>query len=257
MNVLIVEDENLAAARLVQLIGQYDPDIKIMTKLDTVRETVQWFADGNQADLAFFDIQLADGISFDIFEKCTVNCPVIFTTAYDEYALRAFKVKSIDYLLKPFSAEEVERAFRQYHQLADSFTKKETSNPHLDTIRQVMQMMEKSYKSRFMVKSGVHLASIPVEEVACFFSEQKIGWLKTLSNKKYAIDYTLEQLEKLLDPQLFFRLNRKFIVSIHAIGKVVAYSNSRLKIEFTAGPENEPVIVSRERVGAFKKWLDG
>ncbi len=252
MKVVIIEDEGLAAERLTHLIHQYDPDIEIVAQLDSIEGAVEWFSSHPAPDLCFFDIQLADGLSFRIFEKVPVKSPVIFTTAYNEYALQAFKVNSIDYLLKPIDSEELEAAFEQFHQYAAQH-----AAPDLQIIREAARMItrQKKYKSRFMVKAGHQLLGVPVEDIAYFFSEHKTTWLKTNDGKKHAIDYKLEEVEHLVDPARFFRLNRKFITAFGAIEKITSYTNSRLKVQLWDA-NGEKILVSREKVGDFKEWLD-
>ncbi|HFA51487.1 MAG TPA: response regulator transcription factor [Bacteroidetes bacterium] len=255
MTTLIIEDEALAAERLADLIRQYDPAIEITACLDSVREAVEWFGNNPAPDLAFFDIQLADGLSFDIFEKTEVPCPVIFTTAYDKYALKAFKVHSIDYLLKPVGAEELSAAFEQYYKINKNMAAA-PSLPNIDLIRQAINRMSKKYKTRFIVKAGHHISSVATADILYFYTEHRTTWIKTKALKKHAIDYTLEQLTGLLDPEQFFRINRKYIVSIDAIDSATGYSNSRLKVQFTGGGKKEKILISRERVREFKEWLD-
>jgi len=255
MKILIIEDEILAAERLSDLIQKYDSNIQILETLGSVRESVNWFQKNPAPDLCFLDIQLADGLSFDIFEKITVECPIIFTTAYDEYALRAFKVNSIDYLLKPIDLEGVTKAFEQHDSLIQNIPPK-TQVPNLDIIHKAMRMMSQSYKTRFIVKAGNHISSIPVEEILYFYSEHRTTWLKTKNLKKHAIDYTLEQLEDLLNPNQFFRLNRKFFTAFSGIKDVMTYSNSRLRVQLLDTSKEELILTSREKVGAFKEWLD-
>jgi DNA-binding LytR/AlgR family response regulator len=255
MRVVIIEDEALAAERLSRLIHEHDPGIEIAACLDSVQEAVAWFRGAPPPELAFFDIQLADGRSFEIFEQCEVPCPVIFTTAYDEYALRAFQVNSVDYLLKPIAAERLRQAFAKYRQLRAAFAPESTANLQA-AMRQVAQALQQpAWKNRFAVKSGAHLHSIPAEDIFVFFYAEKIVWLRRRDGKKFAVDYTLEQLETLLDPARFFRINRQFIVSFAAIKAVTAYSNSRLAVRLAG--EEELAIVSRERVPGFRAWLDG
>lgn len=256
MKIVIVEDEALAAERLSSLILQIAPAAEIMACLDSVQEAVAWFtAARGLPDLAFFDIQLADGLSFDIFKQCRVPCPVIFTTAYDAYALRAFKVNSIDYLLKPIDAEALRQAFAKLATLKSAFVQ-EAPHPLLQTMQEAIRALQKQpVKERFVVKSSAQLISVPAEDILYFFHEDKIVWLRRNDRKKFAVDYTLDQLESLLDPARFFRLNRQMIISFPAIAAVVAHSNSRLKIKLT--DHSEPVIVSRERVGAFRVWFGG
>jgi DNA-binding LytR/AlgR family response regulator len=253
LRILIVEDEALAAERLELLVKQCLPKAKILASTEAISDTVAWLEKNRPPDLAFFDIQLADGLSFKIFERTTVGFPVIFTTAFDEYALKAFKVNSIDYLLKPVGKEELQAALDKYRSLRNQF-----GGPDLELIRQTMSFIsgKKEYKSRFVVKSGHQLAAIPVEEIGYFFSEHKTTWLKTFAGKKHAVDMPLEQLEEVLDPSVFFRINRKYFVSFPAIRENTAYSGSRLKLSLHPGESKEPILVSREKVSDFKEWLD-
>jgi DNA-binding LytR/AlgR family response regulator len=253
MNVLIIEDEKLAANRLSGLIKNYDNTANIIGALDSIKASVAWFSSNPQPDLAFLDIQLADGLSFEIFDQVVIHCPVIFTTAFDEYALRAFKVNSIDYLLKPIDPDELSRAmdkFSHWHQ--DTSKPEALAQPVMD---RVLQMLTKSHKSRFLVRAGEHIKTIPAEQVTFFYSMEKATFLNTIENKEYDIDYTLEELEDLLNPELFFRINRKYIVSMGAIRDIINFTNSRLKLRLVNSNDNE-IIVSREKVAGFKNWLD-
>jgi len=255
MRVLLIEDEALAAERLRALILQYNPRVEIVAQLDSVADTVQWLASNAAPDLAFFDIHLADGLSFEIFERSALHCPIIFTTAYDAYALKAFKVNGIDYLLKPIDYTELEHAFQRYEQLRAGFSS--SGLPEMDALQKVMQqLVSPGYKNRFVVKNGQYLHAVQVQDVAYFYHENKIVWLKKTDHKKHALDYTLEQIEEMLDPKLFFRLNRKYIASFAAIREVVVFSGSRLKVSLPDPPDKEPILISRERVDAFRKWLD-
>lgn len=250
MRILIIEDEDLAAWGLISKLQQLDPATEVLATLDTVKSAVEWFKTNPAPDLAFFDIQLADGLSFEIFEQVKVPCPIIFTTAYDAYALRAFKVNSVDYLLKPVSPEDLAQAFSKLRQLRGAAT--------LDagTIQQMMQMLKpRQYKTRFMVKVGDHLTAVAAEEVDYFFGENKIVWLRHQNGRKYPVEYTLEQLEEMLDPQHFFRLNRQYIAAIGVIKDVVTYSNSRLKVTLKDPMSTDDVLISREKVEAFKLWF--
>lgn len=250
MTTVIVEDEDLAAWGLISKLQRLDPGIEILATLDTVKAAVQWFRENPAPDLAFFDIQLADGLSFEIFEQVKVPCPVIFTTAYDAYALRAFKVNSVDYILKPVNHEDLAGALAKLRQLRGPAALDSS------TIQQMMQLLKpRQYKSRFMVKVGDHLTAIPADEIDFFFGENKIVWLRHQNGRKYPVDYTLEQLEDLLDPQHFFRLNRQYITSIGVIKDVVSYSNSRLKVTLREPMGSADILVSREKVELFKEWL--
>ncbi|MDN5203969.1 LytTR family DNA-binding domain-containing protein [Fulvivirgaceae bacterium BMA10] len=254
MKVLIIEDEKMAANRLEQLLLQHNPTIEVMSKIDSVKKSVKWFQQHNSADLIFMDIQLADGLSFEIFEQVNIQAPVIFTTAYNDYALKAFKVNSIDYLLKPIAPEELAGAFKKLEFLSSS-NKQDVPFNTLSQVEKVMQMLTSKYKNRFIVKIGEHIHSLPVEDILYFFSFEKATFLKTQQDKRYIIDYTLEQVESSLNPESYFRINRKYLIHIDAIMDIVSYSNSRLKIKLKYSDDND-VIVSREKVQNFKQWLD-
>lgn len=251
MRVLILEDEELAAERLQLLLEKLRPDIEIQAILDTVEETIEFFNAGARPDLAFFDIQLADGASFQVFESVKVPCPVIFTTAYDQYTLKAFKVNSIDYLLKPIGNPDLEQALAQYTELRENFGH---STVPLQQVKQLMQSIQKPYKDRFVVRVGHQFLSIKAKDIQYLFSEHKTTWIRHADGKKHALDYTLEELEALLDPKCFFRTNRQYIVHIEAIDQTTVYSNARLKIRLQDGEET---TVSRDRVSDFRIWLGG
>ena len=212
---------------------------------------MEWFNTNPQPDLAFFDIQLADGLSFEIFEETLVPCPIIFTTAFNEYAIKAFKVNSIDYLLKPIDFEELSTAI-------DKFKRIRGQQPVVNSqaiFDNVLNMLTDNYKQRFVVKVGERIKSIQVENILYFYSLEKATYLHTSDDRNYVIDYSVEQLENLVDPNKFFRINRKYLVSLVAIDDIISYSNSRLKIELKHNDEMD-AIVAREKVQNFKKWLD-
>jgi DNA-binding LytR/AlgR family response regulator len=251
--VLIIEDEKPAAEWLQQLILKLGYDIKIATVIDSVSGAADWFRQNTAPDLVFMDIQLADGLSFEIFEQVKVPCPVIFTTAYEEYAVKAFKVNSVDYLLKPIAFDELEAAFQKFLNQAK---KEETIQPvTLDLLNKVREMLRKQYKTRFIIKVGEHLKSIPVEDIQFFYSLDKATFLCTSDFKTYLIDYSLDRISEMIDEHRFFRINRKYILSNQSIADIVFYSNSRLKIKLKKSDE-ESIIVSRDKVPAFKEWLD-
>ncbi|MBL7775289.1 MAG: response regulator transcription factor [Saprospiraceae bacterium] len=250
MRTIIIEDEELAAWSLMSKLRRIDPAIEVLATLDTVRAAVDWLQNNPPPELAFFDIQLADGLSFEIFEQVNVPCPIIFTTAFDSYALRAFQVNSVDYILKPVDQDDLARAFSKLRQL------RAPAALDPETIRQmVLALQTPAYKNRFMVKIGDHLTAISAGDIDFFFGENKIVWLRHRNGRKYPVDYTLEHLENLLDPQRFFRLNRQYIVSIDAVQDVIGYSNSRLRVQLPAPLSEGPVLVSREKVEAFKNWM--
>jgi len=251
MRILIIEDEQPAAKRLQQLIASCEPQAEIIACLDSVGAAVAWLSAHPSPDLIFMDIQLADNLSFEIFNQVEVSSPVIFTTAFDQYTLKAFKVNSVDYLLKPIELEELAAAMRKYEQL---YAKPQHYD--LNAIRQMMQAMSQpSYKERFIVKTGQQLTYINTGDIAYFFSEDGVVQAMTWAGKKYLIEYTLEQLEPLLPPADFFRINRKMILDIKAVKKIAPYFNSRLILQVSPAYEQE-ILVSRERVNDFKKWLD-
>jgi len=256
MKVIIVEDEAPAAEKLERLLKQYDPDIQILDKFDTVEKTVQWLENiDNKADLIFLDIQLADGISFEIFRRTQVNSPVVFTTAYNEYAIDAFKVNSIDYLLKPIAYEDLYRSMTKLESLRESLPTTK-HRIQFEELSQALSTLQKNYKTRFMVKVGEHIRSITTNHISLFFAEGRTVFMLTNQGKRFIIDYKLEELESLLDPERFFRVSRTFIVNINAVSDVIVYSNSRLKVRLDQEFEKE-IIVSREKVSVFKTWFDG
>lgn len=252
MNVLIIEDEPQAAQRLETLVKSLVPGVVILDKLDTVKRSVAWISSNPAPDLIFMDIQLADGISFQIFEQCEVKSPVIFTTAYDAYALKAFKVNSIDYILKPVDKDELNAALTKFRNLAGNAS---GSRVVLENIDQAVQMLTKKYKTRFVIKVGEHLKTVDITNVQYFYSQDKATFCMTADNRQLVLDYTLEQLEQMVDPAHFFRINRKFLVSSQAIQDIISYTNSRLRLVVKGSADND-IIVARERVQEFRDWLD-
>lgn len=252
MNILIIEDEPQAAKRMETLMKELERDVNILAKIDSVKNAVDWIANNPPPDLILMDIQLADGISFSIFEKCSVQSPVIFTTAYDEYALKAFKVNSIDYILKPVDKDELSAALKKFRSMTRTAP---DTKVLLDNIGQAVQMLTKRYKSRFMIKVGEHLKTIETASLLYFYSQDKATFCYTVDNRSLILDYTIEQLEEMTDPMVFFRVNRKYLVSAAAITDIISYTNSRLKLKLK-GSTDDDVIVARERVQDFKEWLD-
>ena len=250
MNIIIIEDEKPAARLLQRKVEKLG--LKVHTLLHSVEESVEWFQNNNHPDLIFLDIQLSDGLSFEIFEQIGIKSAVIFTTAYDEYALRAFKLNSIDYLLKPIDEDELEIAVNKFKNQVQKST---VSNLDFDMIKKMILGTEtKDYKNRFSVKIGQQLKVILIDEVECFYSENKGTYLHTFENRNYLLDVTLEQIEEELNPKDFYRVSRKFIVPLKAIKEIQVYSNSRLKVILPSYKEEE-VIVSREKVSDFKTWI--
>ena len=250
MRILLIEDEKLAADRLQKLILKVVPEAVLEKPVPSVKKALEWLGNNPAPDLAFFDIQLADGLSFEILEQAKVGCPIIFTTAYDEYALKAFKLNSVDYLLKPVKEEDLKQAICKFRSRVQP-----QQTLDLQLVEQLMQQMNRSYKSRFMVKVGDHIHAVPVEEILYFYSEEKATFLLNRQNKRYIIDYALDHVEQMVDPKLFFRTNRSFLINFHAIAQIVAYSGNRLKLNL-ADERAQEVLVSREKVPLFKQWLD-
>jgi DNA-binding LytR/AlgR family response regulator len=253
MDIVIIEDEILAAKRLQDIVKKYDPLTRVLAKLDSVKSSIKWFQENAHPNLIFMDIQLGDGMSFEIFEQVLPEAPVIFTTAFDEYAIRAFKVNSIDYLLKPVDFEELSFALNKYKSQVKDKTVKGLMNH--DISETVLSMVKKEYKQRFASKVGEHIKTFTINNVACFYSFDKSTFALLINGRNYMLDYSLEQLEHLLDPQQFFRVSRKFIIKHDQIKEIVSYSNSRLKIHLNIPPWEDDIIVSREKVAKFKAWL--
>ncbi len=253
MRVVIVEDEKLSAERLAHLVKKIDPSFEIVAQVDSVKRTVQWLESNPAPDLIFLDIQLADGLSFEIFDKSKVTSPVIFTTAYDEYAIKAFKVNSIDYLLKPIDEEELKAAIEKFKQLMPSM--EPTQTLPADRLENLLASLSKSYKERFIIKVGDHLKSVETSTIDHFMSQEKATFIQNKEGKRFIVDFTLDQVESLVDPSFFFRINRKYIVSFPAIKDIIAWSNSRLRLVLNNSDDSD-VVVAREKVNAFKEWLD-
>lgn len=248
MNVVIVEDEVLSQEHLERLILQCLPEARIVAKLDSVKGCQAFFAHSSAIDLIFMDIHLADGNSMDFLREFPLSIPIIFTTAFDQYALTAFKVNAIDYLLKPIDRTELDAAIQKHQRL--------TSQQHSELLENIRLLAKgNAYKNRFMVKLGDSLSSIKTEEVHHFISEDGMVFLVQINGKRYPLDYNLDQLDQLIDPTQFFRINRKIIIRLDVILKVGSYFNSRLKIHAPHLSEDE-AIVSRERVNGFKDWFN-
>lgn len=251
MKVIIIEDEKPAARRLQRMLKKMNIEAEVM--LHSVSEGIEWFSQNPHPDLVFLDIQLSDGLSFEISESVKVRSAIIFTTAYDEYALKAFKLNSVDYLLKPIDEEELERAIAKFRE----------NNPSpgtalsMEDFRSLLNLSGgPSYKKRFTVQVGQHLKIIETADICCFYSENKATYAHTSQGRSYLLDLSLEALEKELDPEQFFRINRKCIVQLKFIKDIVSYTNSRLELKLTAFEEFS-LIVSREKVKDFKGWLAG
>lgn len=248
MKIVIFEDETRAANHLERLLAKVAPEMKVLARIETVRDGVKYLETHSEPDLIFSDIQLADGLSFSIYQQVEVRCPIIFTTAYDHYAIEAFQTNGIDYLLKPIEEERLQKAIEKAKHFSPGLL-----------LEKLLQMnrpaTEKAFKSRFMVKVGDKIKSVPVEEIRVFFSQEKASFILTTEGRTYCIDYALDQLEPMVDPEKYFRINRKYMVSIDACTNILAWTNSRLRLKID-GIDDSDIIVARERVVEFKNWLD-
>jgi two-component system response regulator LytT len=255
MRIIIIEDETPALNRIKKMLLEVSPEAHILATADSIENAVLLFQNhANEVDLALMDIELADGQSFEIFNQIKITCPVIFTTAYDEFALKAFKVNSIDYLLKPIAKPELVQAIQKFKSV------QKTAIDYATELKQLISQLKpktqtSTYKNRFLIKNGTKLQSISTEEIAYFYAHEKLVSLITYQQQKYIVDYSLDELASQLDPKLFFQINRQFIANFKSIKKIHTYFNGKLKIELNPAVNNE-VIVSRERASEFKNWLD-
>jgi len=256
MRVLIIEDEKPAVENLKVLLQRYDNSIEVVGELDSIASSVEWFSNPlNSVDLVFMDIHLSDGLSFEIFNKTQLNLPVIFTTAYNEYAIQAFKVNSIDYLLKPLDYDDLFRSMEKLESLRENLSSA-SQRIKLEELNEALLHYRKTYKERFMVKLGERIKSVTADKIVLFYAEGRNAFILTSKGNRYIIDYKLEELEEMLNPGTFYRISRSFIVNINHIQDVLVHSNSRLKIHFEQAFDRE-VIVSREKVSHFKNWFSG
>ena len=251
MNAIIIEDEKPSARYLKRMLEKQNVNVSEM--LHSVVEAVEWFHNNPHPDLIFLDIQLSDGLSFEIFDVVEIKSAIIFTTAFDEYALQAFKLNSIDYLLKPIDEEELQAAVKKYKTFKP--TSQNAQFNFEDIKKLLVNPVEQEYKKRFTTRIGQHIKMIPVDEIECFYSENKGTYAHTVEGRDYLLETTLEQLETELSPEFFFRISRKFYINIDSIKDIISYTNSRLQLKMNSYKEQE-VIVARERVKDFKLWLE-
>ena len=251
MKVAILEDEPLAAEKLKRYLSKCDASIEILTVMDSLEVALPWIRENNSVvDLYFMDVQLTDGLSFELFENIAINKPVIFTTAFDEFAIDAFKVNSIDYLLKPITFTDLSKSLKKLKALQKQFSNHEAISPT------ITKLANKVYKDRFMIRIGNHLRSVLTKEILAFYAEGRDVCLINTAGKEYPVEYTIEALKDLLNPKEFFRVNRSYLVSLTAISDVVVYSNRRLKLTLKNVADKD-IVVSREKVAEFKKWFEG
>jgi DNA-binding LytR/AlgR family response regulator len=257
MKVLIIEDEELAVKKLRKTLESVDSTAEVVGTADSIRSSVNWLQQNPAPDLILMDIELADGQSFEIFDKVDVKSTVIFTTSYDEYALKAFKVNSVDYLLKPVQKEDLEAALNKLKAMQALYGKAVSSDPlNVDNLVKELQqkLQPKEFRKRFLVKHAQKLVSVDIEEIAYFYSDGRLNFFKTLDNKKFVVDYTMDELEEMLDPNKYFRISRSFYVSIASIDQIHEYFGNRLLLNLKPVVDKES-IVSREKVADFKKWM--
>jgi DNA-binding LytR/AlgR family response regulator len=253
MNILIIEDEQATARHTKKMLEEIDPDVNVLGIVDSIESAVRWFRSHSEPDLLLLDIHLADGLSFEIFKEVEITCPVIFATAYDQYAIQAFRVNSVDYLLKPISKEALIEGLKKF-----KMVKQPNNSPTIDYLK-LAELLSKSTTEllkRIMIRYGETIKAIDIKDVAYFHSEEKIVFLHTFDNKNYPVDFSLEELQSKLDTTRWFRINRQFIISFDSIEKMTAYSKSRIKIMLRPPCETES-ISSTERSGDFKLWLAG
>jgi DNA-binding LytR/AlgR family response regulator len=258
MKILIVEDEDLAVKKLQKALSGVDVSSQVVGVTDSIKATAEWLQQHPAPDLILMDIELADGQSFEIFNLVEVKSPVIFTTSYDEYALKAFKVNSVDYLLKPIQKEELQAAMDKYKKLQSSYNNNKSGDAGLSIDNLVKELQRKlqpkEYRKRFLVKQAQKLVSIDVDDIAYFYSDGRLNFFKTTDNKKFVVDYTMDELEEMLDAEKYFRISRAFYVSIGCIDQIHDYFGNRLMLHLVPAVDKE-ALVSREKVTEFKKWM--
>jgi two-component system, LytTR family, response regulator LytT len=258
MKILMVEDEELAVKKLQKTLASVDAAAEVVGITDSIQSTVDWLINNPAPDLILMDIELSDGQSFEIFSLTEVKSPVIFTTSYDEYALKAFKVNSVDYLLKPIQKEDLQTALSKYRSLKSSFANDSAADATVNLDNLVSQLRQKlqpkEYRRRFLVKHAQRLVSVEIEDIAYFYSDGRLNFFKTSDNKKFVVDYTMDELEEMLDPARYFRISRSFYVSVNAIEKIDDYFGNRLILALKPSVDKE-ALVSREKVTEFKVWM--
>ncbi|MES1214394.1 MAG: LytTR family DNA-binding domain-containing protein [Bacteroidota bacterium] len=258
MQILIVEDEDLAVKKLQKTLSLVDSEAIVAGVTDSIKSSVEWLQNNPAPDLILMDIELADGQSFEIFNLTDIKSPVIFTTSYDEYALKAFKVNSIDYLLKPVQKEELQAALNKYRQIKQAYSPQNATGNGIsidNIIKELQQKLQpKEYRKRFLVKHAQKLVSIEIDDITYFFSDGRLNFFKTTDNRKFVVDYTMDELEEMLDPEKYFRISRSFYVSVESIDKIDDYFGNRLILQLKP-PVDKEALVSREKVTDFKKWM--
>jgi len=253
MKILLIEDEKLAADKLSHLLSEINSEITVVDVLDSVDVTIAWLAKNDQPDLIISDIHLIDGLCFSIFSETTVTCPIIFATAYDKYAIQAFEVNSIDYLLKPVQKDRLEQALEKYSLLTN--TSNESQSALYSEFQKLLTQKNQSYKARFLCKLGNKIKSIPTENIAYFYSKDKMTFLVDSNDQRLPVNNTLDEIDQMLDPDHFFRINRKYVAKYDAIAEIHPYFKGRLKLKLSPAIEDD-IVVSTEKSPVFKAWLD-
>jgi len=258
MKILIVEDEDLAVKKLKKTLLSVDESATVVGEADSIKNTVDWLQNNPSPDLILMDIELADGQSFEVFNHVQVKSPVIFITSYDEYALKAFKVNSVDYLLKPVQKEDLQAALEKFREMKKMYTAGQPAAAQVlidDLVKELQQKLQtKEYRKRFLVKHGQKLVSVEVDDIAYFFSDGRLNFFKTFDNRKFVVDYTMDELNEMLDPNKYFRISRSFFISVNSVAQIHDYFGNRLLLHLKPETEKE-AIVSREKVTEFKNWL--
>lgn len=253
MKVIVIEDEELAAKKLVKLLDELIEEFELIAQLNSVSGSQQWFKKNEMPDLIFSDIQLGDGLSFEIFEKLDLHCPIIFTTAFNEYAIKAFEVNSVDYLLKPIKKENLQKSLEKYKIKKEAWSNDQKFD--VNALLSALNEAKNNYKSRFLVKIGNKIHPVKAEEIAYFYSDQKLSMLVDQNGNKYPLDQSLEEIGNQLNPDHFFRINRKYIIHLDAAKEIKPYFKGRLKISLNPEIEDE-IIISSDKTPEFKAWLD-
>jgi len=257
MKILIIEDEDLAVKKLKKTLSSLETESEVVGVADSIQSSLNWLQSNDAPDLILMDIELSDGQSFEIFNRMEVKSPVVFTTSYDEYALKAFKVNSIDYLLKPIQKEDLEAALHKYQEFKTRFGSQESSSPvNMENLVKALQkkLQLKDFRKRFLVKHGQKLVSVETDEIAYFFSDGRLNFFKTYDNRKFIVDYTMDELEEMLDPDHYFRISRSFYIAVDSVDQINEYFGNRLILHLKP-PVDKEALVSREKVTEFKKWM--
>ena len=255
IKVVIIEDELPAQRLLKETLQEINFDTKVIGCFNSIKSAVEWFQNNPHPDIVLLDIQLSDGLSFEIFKQANVESAIIFTTAYDEYAIQAFKVNSIDYLLKPVEKDKLKTAFEKYHNYNKQFIQKQNSNIDFSELASLIKGEKTEYRKRFLIQSNESFFHLPVEDIALFYSMQGITFAVTFEKREYPVNFSLESLKEQLNPDIFFKINRQFIVNIDAIKRVHSYFNGKLKLEIKPS-HTEVIIVGKDKAAAFKRWMD-